>query len=181
MQKKRRALTLIEISIACILLGGILFFIFSPFTETAKMTKKIESAISESFAHHHFQTKLTNLFDDLTGAIKCEEKTLTFATAIGIDPETAFSSPLNATLTLEKNGNLVLTLVPKEDKENLREEILLTNVTSIDFTFHSLEKGKYKAEKTWDNDSPPDAITITIDDTDRYAFHIAKTSEGIAL
>ncbi|MDN3508151.1 MAG: hypothetical protein P0S94_04440 [Simkaniaceae bacterium] len=181
MKQKRHALTLIEVSIACVVLGGILFFVFSPFTETAKMTKKIESAIEVSFSHHNFQTRLTQLLDELAGEIKCSENALSFSTSIGIDPEKAFSSPLNAALSLTRDGDLTLKLSPKDDDENIREEILLRSVTSIDYTFHSLEEGKYKTEKVWDNSSPPDAITITINGSDKYAFHIAKTSGGIAL
>ena len=183
-RKLARPITLMEVMLAFVILGIILYFLFSPFRETAIMNQKTENALQTAFSNHNIERRIIQLVSLLEDSFESDGKTLTFATSIGVDPETELSSSVNILLRTTEKEELVLDIWPKEEKKektkHLRSEVLLNGVNKIDFSFYSLDGGRYSEHSVWKEKNPPDSMRININKELSFGINIAKETEGIA-
>ena len=137
MVKKKHTLTLLEVVIALSLTAILLAVLMGSATRLFVFRHRLESAKQEILTKKVIQERLTTLFASLennrdisTGAsipkptLYSEDGTkLSLQLDHLIDPEPAFSGKCSATIEVDNEKRLVLTLFGKEEKTARPEEI----------------------------------------------------------
>lgn len=159
-RKRRRPITLLEVTIALFLTSFIVVFLFGFFREIS-----MENIDAERLDEKIFPLEKTEMrLGALLSALPEEEKetpplfyteykggnALTFAFDNGIDEDPLFSGTIRASLGLSKK-QLELHLLPLEEDLKTRKEILMDNVKNIEFGFFHLENKEW--ERGWDKES----------------------------
>lgn len=143
---------LLEIMVGLALLSGLLFVLFSFFTSSARMEKKLQRAEEALLERQHLsqrlQTVLTSVipssgkesFPSLYTEKFPEEKGSSLVVYFdhGIDPDPSFSGPSIARIFVNKEGQLCLAIWPErreKGKTFVRHEVLLEPVEAVSFRF----------------------------------------------
>lgn len=149
MKRSKKSLTLLEVLIALIFLGFIFSFLMTTFSTTIKTFLKLNEIKSEAFSRFHVHRRLFLLFSHLGSLAKNEESfyfytekhpekespILYFSISGILDPDPEFSSINHCVLQLQDN-KLLLTFFSESNPSLIRQEILMNDVSSIEFTFY---------------------------------------------
>jgi type II secretory pathway pseudopilin PulG len=178
-RSQKRPLTLLEVMIALVLAGFILYYLFDAHSRAEILNVKLERAKERVVLAKNVQQRLMQLF----GAIvppKTENPSLYTSNSIdgttlfllydaGIDPDPQFWGPITAELSLQ---DLNFSLISTSSIVEKRSEILYRDVKRIAFQFYD-KKGQGFA--FWDKtkESLPTLIELTLffaDDQLDFAF-----------
>jgi len=172
--KKRRPLTLLEITIGLFLTSILLVFLFGFFRQVTM--ENIEAAALDE--KHFPMQKIEMRLSTLLSCVMDEEKgkpssfytlpisrspshQLLFCFQNEMDADPLFTGKIRALVTLEK-GSLELHLLPLEDKGKTRKELLMDHVKAVTFDFFDLDGKDWSHEWTRDMASLPAMMRINI-------------------
>jgi hypothetical protein len=149
MKYKKKSLTLLEVLVALVFLGFIFTFLLSTFSQTIKTSSRLKNIKTEAFSRFHVHRRLFLLFSHLGSLTKnknsyffyCDKHPYTSSSFLAftingiLDPDPQFCGVNHCSLHLQ-DKTLFLTITPENNPSLTRQEILLHEVKSIDFTFY---------------------------------------------
>src|SRR3990167_8076513 len=163
---KKKPILLLETMIALILTAILMTFLFSFFTQSAKMDKKLDAIRMAVSSLGYLQMRLQDLFLALDSSqLKSpiftqpseDSKRLHLYVTFdnGIDPSPEFSGIIQGKICLEE-GNLCLISWPKdaEREKPSRKEILLTDISDFSCEFFGEPMITKKAPLEWQQSWP---------------------------
>ena len=177
MKVVKRAFTLLEVSVSLLLASFLIIFLLQFYSSAHLLEKKIDSQRQIVLQRSFFETRLTQAlsevpkikafypdtyFFQVEAAPDKKWPSLSFVFDNGLDPSPYFSGPINAKLALEEDLLMLYTWpLSKMNKMPLRKEVLMTDVSSISYTFFSQSENEYVWEKIWeDEENIPSMIKI---------------------
>lgn len=185
----KRAIILMELLIALVLIGATLSLLFNFFANTLKFDRKVDLIRKETLTREHLQIRLLHFFTaivpksnlpDATDSplYSLEDNSVGLAAVFdnGIDPDPNFSGAVLGELGLDGQKNLVLSLHPltAAAKKNCRKELLLEQVQGLEFQFLSKkEAASFEWLKAWPKnrwDIPPIVRVIVKKKGKEFAF-----------
>ncbi|MCK4935170.1 MAG: hypothetical protein KAR79_06240 [Simkaniaceae bacterium] len=145
MKKRYRPITLIEVFIGIGLMAILTSTLFHYFKNSLLYSHQLEYAKTHVFERSYMQQRLLQVFSKLPSKSpfyteQTRNPMLTFTFDNGADPEITFCQTINAEISLDKEESALYLLTwplaeEKEPRSNVRYEKLLTDVTSVSYTF----------------------------------------------
>lgn len=165
MQRKKRALTLLETLIALSLTSLILSFLFSFLVETSRTEKKLEEARAKVTQRGYFQMRMQSLLSSIdknsldpffytTLLESSSQPVLEVLFDHGIDPDPLFCGVLRGEIYLDEKNNLTLLFKPLNPNHGgtERKEILFPKIRRFEMEFLgntlASEKGSFRPVST---------------------------------
>ncbi|MBM3193976.1 MAG: type II secretion system protein [Chlamydiae bacterium] len=138
--RRKSSLTLIEVFISLGLISIIVSAIFSMLIQTITLAKSIDSIKEHALKTSFFYDRLLHIFSHADSSTLNLDKNhpakISFTFENGLDRTLIFSGKIGGSLYIDNQKNIVLELIAK-DKKTIQKEILLSNIETINFDFHS--------------------------------------------
>lgn len=170
---RKSFMTLLETMIAFTLLSVLLVFIFGAFNEMTKINQMTEQAEAESFQLRYTGMRLSYIFERIVNEKHSARKFFFYAEPAGsaisnfpslictfdneVRKNPAFSGDVLARIYLDTNQSLCLAIWPlhvENPKEWLHREVLMENVSELNFSFYAAPKLKKTIETGTEKKNP---------------------------
>jgi hypothetical protein len=194
MNRIKKSLTLLEVLIALVFLGLIFTFLMTTFSTTIKTSIKLKQIKSEAFSRFDAHRRLFLLFSHLgvlgqdghtsyfyTEKDPADDATrLCFSIKNILDPDPNFCFINHCILHVE-DKKLLLTYYSDKNPSFVRQEVLLTGINCISYTFYKQKLWIEHSEQikkipfssaSWDKDYHclPHSCDITVKKTDQTSL-----------
>ena len=149
---KKRALTLLEVTIALALLSLLFTYLFGAYHQMILGSTRLEKPREYAFASKYTQQRLAKIFSTLVypsdkenPSLYTHEERLIVKYDNGLDRDPSFCKEITSELFLNETNDICLLT---RGKLGLREEILWEGVEELEWTFFDLETKKNMS--SWD-------------------------------
>jgi len=174
MRKKKRPLSLLEVTIGLTLTAILLTALFSSFRQIIQTNVKLQKARNEMHGYFVLQMRLSQVFESVQNSrLQGSETSIHFSFDNGIDPEPEFCQKV-AALFVANEKELSLKLQSKTGKE--RKEIFLKSPKSLSFSYFDPKEKTWV--KKWNNKTLPPQIKIEMG-KEKWTFLLPRANQKI--
>ncbi len=171
----KKAIILMELLVALVLIGAILSLLFNFFGNTLKFDRKVDLIRKEAIVREHLQIRLLHFFTSIVPRSNLSNRATSSLFSLdgespglaavfdnGIDPDPRFSGAVLGELILDEQENLILSITPlsQDAKKCFRKELLLQQVKQLEFQFLSRKSEAHAASIEWLKAWPKDRWDI---------------------
>ncbi len=129
--------------------------LFSFLTDLPKADKYLREKKQKILEINFLQMRLQQTFSkcllesdvEFQFEFSSEDKKLSYVLDLGIDRDPDFSGPVNAAIYIDQNNNLIINYSSTQNTKKEKYEILLKDVSDIDFFFYDDENKKWQKNK----------------------------------
>lgn len=184
--KKKRALTLLEVMIAILLLGFLLTGLFNAFHQSLKKSISSRELKQKVFQLELFQQKMRTLLSREKGVRMSEHPqalglSLLFEFIEKADPDFEMCGEMQGMLFLNAKKELALAIWSKEGK--CRTEVLLDHVDSFVCRLFDAKKGEWISNPRQKKEDNPVMVSIDLNWNENqlaFVFFLKASNEKIS-